>query len=87
MNIITKVEVARGKITYTLFCEAVRGTSSYGITVRSEIFGDVEESTVKDISSEKDFSQKLLFLLADNLVLPSTLDEVVEEYIAAAFTV
>ncbi len=84
MNII---EAARGKITYTLFCDAAGGTSSYGITVRSEIFGDVEESTVKDISSEKDFSQKLLFVLADNLVLPSTLDEVVEEYIAAAFTV
>lgn len=88
MNIVTTVEAARGKIRYILFRDSTEsGMYSYGITVSSEIFGDAEESTVKDISSEKEFTLKLLFLLADNLVLPSTLDEVVEEYLAAAFTV
>ena len=42
---------------------------------------------VKDITSELDFARKLLFMLADNFVLPSTADEVIEEYITASFTV
>ena len=38
-------------------------------------------------TSELDFARKLLFMLADNLVLPSTADEVIEEFLAASFTV
>ena len=87
MKAITKVETARGRVVYTLFSEKSDVGERYGITVRSELFRNTEEAVVKDISSEREFAERLLFTLADNLVLPSTADEVIEEYIAAAFTV
>lgn len=87
MKVITKVETARGRAEYVLFSETTDSGEKYGITVRSELFKAPEEATVRDITSEREFAEKLLFVLADNLVLPSTADEVIEEYVAAAFTV
>lgn len=87
MKTINTVETARGKLLYTLFSEEKENTERYGITVRSGIFGDHESATVRDITSDYASAEKLLFLLADDLVLPSTFTEVVEEYIAAEFTV
>ena len=89
MKTINIVETAKGKLLYTLFSEgAADGNSErYGITVISRIFGDEESATVRDITSELDSAERLVCLLADNLVLPSTFPEVVEEYIAAKSTV
>ena len=87
MKVITQVEAARGKVVYALFSEKTDGTVRYGITIRSELFKAAEETSVRDITSELDFAQKLLFILADNLVLPSTADEVIVEYLSASFTV
>ncbi|MCM1024559.1 MAG: DUF6514 family protein [Prevotella sp.] len=86
MKAITNVEAAKGKVVYTLFSEETDETVTYGIRVRSELFGTPETSEIKDITPEFEFAGKLLFLLADNLVLPSTAEEVVEEYLAAAAT-
>ncbi|MCX4255367.1 MAG: DUF6514 family protein [Oscillospiraceae bacterium] len=87
MKVITQTETARGKVVYELFSETTESTVRYGIKVRSDLFGETEEAVVKDITSELDFARKLLFMLADNLVLPSTADEVIEEFLAASFTV
>lgn len=87
MKTINTVETAKGKLLYTLFSEKTEGSERYGITVTSRIFGDEETATVRDITSDYSFAEGLANLLADNLVLPSTFPEVVEEYIAAEFTV
>lgn len=87
MKTINTTETARGKLRYTLFSEEIQGGERYGITIMSKIFGDEESATVRDITSKHSFADRLAFILADNLVLPSTLSEVVEEYIAAEFTV
>lgn len=89
MNIVTKTETAKGKVVYTLFSEpsADPEKDTYGIAVRSELFGEPEEAAVKDITTQRESAEKLLFTLADNLVLPSTLGEVVEEYVSASLTV
>lgn len=89
MNIVTKAETAKGKVVYTLFSEpsADAEKDTYGIAVRSELFGEPEEASVKDITTQREPAEKLLFTLADNLVLPSTLGEVVEEYVSASLTV
>lgn len=87
MKVITKIETARGKVIYELFCGSADGTESYGIKVKSGLFDEAEETVVEDITTELDFARKLLFMMADNLVLPSTADEVIEEYLASAFTV
>ena len=87
MKTINSIETAKGRLLYTLFSEEAEGTERYGITVVSRIFGDEETSTVRDITTDLDSAERLAHLLADNLVLPSTFPEIVEEYIAAEFTV
>ncbi len=87
MKTVKSIETAKGKLIYTLFSEENNGTETYGITVMSTVFGENESSTVKDITSRREFAEKFLYILADNLVLPSTLSEVTEEYVTAEFTV
>ena len=87
MKTVNSIETAKGKLNYTLFSEENNGTETYGITIMSSVFGENESSTVKDITSDREFAEKIMYVLADNLVLPSTLSEIVEEYVAAEFTV
>ena len=87
MKIISTIETARGRLLYTLFSELMDGTERFGVTVSSKIFGDEEIVSVRDITTDLVFAEKITFMLADNLVLPSTITEVIEECIAAEFTV
>lgn len=87
MKTLSTIEAAKGKLVYTLFSEEQNGSEVYGITVVSSIFGDEETATVRDMTSELPFAERLIAVLADNVVLPSTLKEVVEEYVTAAYTV
>lgn len=86
MNTIATIETAKGKIRYILFSNDSDGFTHYGITVNSTLFGD-ETATLSEISTDEIFVQRLMNMLADNMVLPSTFREVVEEYVAAAMTV
>ncbi len=86
MNTIATVEAAKGKLRYILFSTKSDGFTHYGITVNCTLFGD-ETATLSEISTDEFFVQKLMMMLADNLVLPSTFKEVVEEYVTAAMTI
>lgn len=86
MNTIDTIEIAKGKLRYTLFSTASNGFTHYGITVNSTLFGD-ETATLSEISTDEIFVQRLMNMLADNMVLPSTFREVVEEYVTATMTV
>lgn len=86
MNTIATVEAAKGKLRYILFSTKSDEFTHYGITVSSTLFGD-ETATLSEISTDEFFVQRLMMMLADNLVLPSTFKEIVEEYVAAAMTV
>lgn len=86
MNTITTIEIAKGKLRYILFSTASDGFTHYGITVNSTLFGD-ETATLSEISTDEIFVQRLMNMLADNMVLPSTFREVVEEYVTATMTV
>lgn len=86
MNTITTIEIAKGKLRYILFSTDSDGFTHYGITVNSTLFGD-ETATLSEISTDEIFVQRLMNMLADNMVLPSTFREVVEEYVSAAMTV
>ena len=86
MNTITTIEIAKGKLRYILFSTVSDGFVQYGITVNSTLFGD-ETATLSEISTDEIFVQRLMNMLADNMVLPSTFKEVVEEYVSVAMTV
>ncbi len=87
METVTTLETAKGKLVYTLFSTESDNTVYYGIKVTSKLFGDEEEASQEKISSDRSFAEEMLRLMADNLVLPSTFNEIAEEYITAAFTV
>lgn len=87
MKTINTIETARGRLLYTLFSEHTDGAEHFGVTVSSKLFGDEEVVSVSDITTDPDFAQRITYMLADNLVLPSTLTEVIEECITSEFTV
>jgi hypothetical protein len=67
---------------YRLTSEEDNGGVFYGVSVLSTLFGEPEEAAVRDISSDYDYAERFFLLIADNTVLPSTLKEIAEEYIA-----
>lgn len=87
MKNVKTLETAKGKLTYSLFSEDRDGIERYGISVTSTVFGGGETASVRDVTTELPFAEKILTLLADNTVLPSTLSEIIEECVAAEFTV
>ena len=86
MNTIATIETAKGLLRYKLFSTKSDNNIHYGITVNSRLFGD-ETATISEISTDETFVSRLMNMLADNMVLPSTFREVVEEYVAAVMTV
>lgn len=88
MTTLMEVNVARNHLCYCL-TESTRddGSISYGVKVKTTLFGDAEEAAVDDISSEREVAEKFLYMLVDYIVLPSTLTEVAEEYVASNLTV
>lgn len=87
MKTVNTIETAGGKLLYTLFSDMADGCEHYGVEVSSKIFGREEKSSVSDITTDLFFAERIAFMLADNLVLPSTLSEIVEECVTAEFTV
>lgn len=87
MKNVKTLKTAKGKLTYSLFCEDRDGAAHYGISVTSTVFSDGETASVRDVTTELPFAERILSLLADNTVLPSTLSEIIEECVTAEFTV
>lgn len=81
------LSLAGGKLTYRMTNSTVDGTMVYGIVIRCSLFSDDETVLIEAISSDATFVQKLMALLADNAVTPCCAREVVEDYIAACYTV
>lgn len=88
MTTLKMISAAQDRLCYCL-TESTRedGSLAYGVRVTSTLFGSSEESAVEDISSDRQTVENFAELLADNLVLPSTLAEVAEDFVASFFTV
>jgi hypothetical protein len=98
MKVLYEIKLAGERLSYRIISNerGEEGLSSlpslprqtcYGVSVSTTLFGEEEEETVDDFSSDYGETEKFLHLLADNTVLPSTLKEIAEEYIAAKYTV
>ena len=83
MKTMKELSIAQGRITYYLTETNIDGEQTYGIKVATTLFGGLETEHIKNITSNYDYTEELFYLLADNTVLPSTLREVVEEYISS----
>lgn len=88
MKVIREISTAGNRLVYRLTEDELDdGDRRYGVSVLTTLFGEPEEAEVRDISSCREDAERFLLLAADNAVLPSTLGEVAEDYIAACYTV
>ena len=87
MKTIKTIETACGRLCYSLTETVTENGKSYGITIRTTLFGEEEIQSVNDISGDIDKMEQFIEVLAENNVLPCTLKDIAEDYIAAEYTV
>lgn len=83
MKTIKTIETACGRLCYSLTETVTEYGKTYGITIRTTLFGEEEIQSVNDISGDIDKMEQFITVLAENNVLPCTLKDIAEDYIAA----
>lgn len=90
LNVIAEEKAGGERIRYRLVSSEkdIDGVNTvvYGIHILSTLFGNPEEAIVKDITSDIDFAKDIFRIVSDNLVLPVSLVEIVEDYINAKYS-
>jgi len=87
-GIVKEAEIASSRLSYRIFENDDKfGIASYGIQVSTQLFGGHEIEEVPDITSDIVQANDLFSLLVDNAVLPSTLKEIVYEYISLKYII
>jgi hypothetical protein len=82
--VTTRVETAAmGKITYKIVKNIEMGVDVYGITIESNLFDRAEEAIVQSVTVSEEKINRLFDLCIEHTVLPSTLQDVVEDFIIA----
>ena len=87
MQLLKEISLSQGRLTYGLTEMSLSTIPTYGIEAATTLFGEKEAEQIRHITTDREFAEKLLYTLADNTVLPSTLKEVVEEYVTIFSTV
>jgi hypothetical protein len=81
MEIIRSESYAQGRLTYEIVKTFEMGVPTFGIKIVSDLFGRREEHFVTNITLEESVITALYELCTKNTVLPSTLREIVEDFI------
>lgn len=87
MRIMNEVTVAQGRLVYRQTESVVESVTAYGIMISTTLFGNEETEHIEFISTDSEFVSNLLYILADNTVLPSTMVEIIADYVAEYHTV
>ncbi len=89
-NIVLEEKTAGDRVIYRIvsYSKVIEDKSVkvYGIEVTSTLFGTNDREFICDISSDYDFVKELFRIIVDNLVLPISLKEIVEDYINAKYS-
>lgn len=89
--VLRKEVVGNSRLSYTLFKRSVlvenHQVCLYGIEINSTLFGDEEIGTIEDVSTDFELMTNLFELLMENLVLPSTMKDIIHDYIADATSI
>jgi hypothetical protein len=87
-NIIKEADIASSRLSYRIFASNDKyGITTYGIQVSTQLFGCEETEVIPDITSDIVQAYDLFYLLVDNAVLPSTLKEIVYEYVSLKYII
>lgn len=87
MQTIKEVKMANDKILYKLVCGDKFDKVSYGIEVYYGNDGKIEKKSVPNITTDFNQINEIYNIVIENCVLPSTLEEVIGEYISIKYTV
>ena len=76
-----KIKIANGGIEYCLTESENEGIKVFGIRILCTVFGERDEFSYSDVTTDYQTAYELLTLLADYVVLPCTALEIIDEYI------
>lgn len=82
-----EISIAGGRLIYRLISEETDNGLSYGAEIVCTLFGEEETARVYNITYDIAAAERFVYLLADNAVLPSSLEDIAEDYIAAEYIV
>ncbi|MGN0587245.1 MAG: DUF6514 family protein [Oscillospiraceae bacterium] len=82
-----EISIAGGRLRYRLISENTEVGTSYGAEIICTLFGEEETARVYDMTYDRAAAARFVYLLADNAVLPSSLEDIAEDYIAAEYIV
>lgn len=89
-KIIKELSVGNSKLVYRLIknTKSIDGQVNdvYGIEVESSLFDNLEIARVEDVTTKLDFAQELLEIIADNAVLPTSLKDIIEDFIVKKYS-
>jgi hypothetical protein len=81
MEITRSETAAMGRITYEVVKSFEMGVDIFGLKIKSNLFDRPEEHIVSNITVSEEKINRLLNLCVEHTVLPSTLQDVVEDFI------
>ena len=82
-RIVKEETVGGNMLTYSLF----ENGDGFGVSVKSCLFGEEVYKEVNDVTINNEVADALFELLVRNLVLPSTLREVTEDFISEIYSI
>ncbi len=84
------VRLANSKMQYRLFqseCEVDENrVLCFGIEIICNLFGEVEEKRIDDITTKYEVAKELFNLLCENLVTPVSMSDIVEDYLIEKYS-
>ncbi|MDR0903666.1 MAG: DUF6514 family protein [Ruminococcus sp.] len=81
MEIIRSESYAQGRLTYEIVKTFEMGVPVFGMKIVSNLFGKREEHLVSNITLDESTITTLFETCTKNIVLPSSLREIVEDFI------
>ena len=87
---INQLSIGNSKLVYRLIknTKSIDGQVNdvYGIEVESSLFSDKEIARVEDVTTKIDLAKELFEIIVDNAVLPSSLKDIVEDFIVKKYS-
>jgi hypothetical protein len=83
MEIIKAATLAQNRLTYQIVKSVESGIAVYGIKIVSTLFDSTEEHLVSDVTVDRGTIDRLFDLCVEHAVLPSSLQDICEDFIVA----
>ncbi len=82
MTKLLEISIASGRLNYRL----TETDGHFGLEISCTLFESAEKVTINDITTNEALAQRILYLLADNAVLPVNASDVVVDIISDTYS-